>query len=219
MPNPQTKKPSPTVAKAVARISKIIASEPAQPLDGYYWRVGKEAGSILQKASSAGNNLGAAQLAGMIGLKDATLRQAIKFSERATQSMAAKLQKAGIPWRGVVSWLGVKKKADARALYNEMLGGLTNSTEIRKHIEKNFKKKPLPRISPDLTTACDKARKQAEDLNAILQGLDEVLQRRGASDSASARAGGSKSVRRLARSLQATRGQVNATLAGIRRRG
>lgn len=105
---------------------------------------------------------------------DSTFRQIIKFADRAPRSTAARLQKAGVGWRGVVYWLGVKDERDSKDLLHKMLAGLTNSTKVRRYIADNFNGQARPRFSENLTEACQKVQTRVGGLVMALDGFEQA---------------------------------------------
>ena len=190
------------------------------------WELGELADRVLKEVNSSGREpLSTRELAVQIGLikapgpktmgrqtDDSTLRQCIKFADRAEFQEAQALQKAGVSWRGVVYWLGVKSQRQRNQLYRRMTGGLTNSTEIRAYIKTTFKKKPLPRFSGDCAEDFRKAQKQADSLASVLDALRGSLDKHEDCGSARQR-------RQLTKALENTRKQINATMRKMRESG
>ncbi len=181
-----------------------------RPLDEYYWQIGKEAGATLKDAPHGGRSLAADELAEQIGFKRVNLRQTIKFSHRATKGMAVKLRKARLPWRAIVTWLGVKPDCQFKALYTEMLGGFVNSNKIRQYIKTRFKKAASPHVSSDASKAVVQARGRVETLDALLEQFRMSFEEAGDSVSAAKR-------RALEKALTRAKQRVDSTLAMVKR--
>ena len=143
---------------------------------------------------------------------ESSMRQLMKFARIATKRQATALHRAGVAWRGVVYWIGVKNDDQRGKLYDEMVSGMTNSTEIRAYIKTTFKKKPLPRFSGDCAEDFRKARNQADSLASVLDALGRSLDKHEACGSARQR-------RQLTKALENTREQINATMRKMRKRG
>lgn len=187
---------------SIASLRGLIASRQQNPLEKY-WDLGTGAADILGRAESArGAPLSAPKLAKQVGLKDATLRQAIKFASKASRPKAARLQKAGVPWRGVVYWLGVEDERDSQQLYQRMVSGLSNSTDIRQYIADNFAKQAAPRFSESLTEACQKVQTRVERLIVALDGFERAHEQHWTSLSPADRKKARSSLRDLDKALR-----------------
>ena len=118
------------------------------------------------------------QLAKEMGVPNGTnLRQAMKFADRIKRGVAARLEKAGVPWRGVVYMLGVEDDQRLTELIEYVLrASLTNSNELRAYIEKNCSKARRPRIPADIEAAFAKADTKAKELNELLMGVGDLLE-------------------------------------------
>ena len=62
-------------------------------------------------------------------------------------------------------------------LYGKMVGGLTNSTDIRRYLAETLDKQARPRVSTDIKKAYTKSRATAERLVAMLEGFNRAYQR------------------------------------------
>ena len=184
------------------------------------WKLGKLADTVLGESEKHDSPpLTSQKLAQLIGLipeadpsspkrDDSTLRQMIKFAQRASEAQARALARARVPWRGIISLISVENDQHFRELYQAMLDGLTNSTKIRRYIEEHFDHDARPRISRDLATAYQQAAEAADRLSAVLDVFTDVQ----ADESQSVRA----AVRReLVTALQQAEGLIRSTLGRL----
>ena len=189
------------------------------------WELGQSAKRLLgHTQKKAASRLAVADLAERIGLipppdpskpgkrpDESNLRQLMKFGRLATKRQAKALDRAGVAWRGVVYWLGVTDDGPRGKLYDEIVSGMTNSTEIRAYIKTTFKKKPLPRFSGDCAEDFRKAQNQADSLASVLDALRRSLDKHEDCGSARQR-------RQLTKAMANTRKQINATMRKMRER-
>lgn len=162
--------------KAAGPLRGLIHHGHPNPLNAYH-RLGEGASTILQRAKEDGWPLTTKNLAKTIGVQDATLRQSIKLSERATKKLVAELTRQGVAWRAVVMWLGVDGEDASRQVLARLLRGREKSTEIRQFIASRSRKSPAPRRWGDFGRVCDDVRTASEALLAKLQAFAEVQQR------------------------------------------
>lgn len=221
----------PTRSQAIKQLKALVERRKQDLITGS-WELGKLSTEILKQANRGKETqLTTAALAVKIGLikapdpaggrartDDSTLRQMMKFAQNVTESQAQKLQKAGIPWRGIVYWLGVENAKQRNQLYRKMLSGLRNSTEIRGYIDTHFKKAALPRRHPDLARMCQKVQAEVQQLSATLEGFTDVCDRgsdaQGPTSSKGLRAG----LDQLDETLQEVARLARTTRTRIRRR-
>ena len=156
------------------------------------WQLGKLARQVLGHTPRApASRTAIADLARKIGLipehessksekrpDESSLRQLMKFARVARKTQAQALQRAKIPWRGIVSWINVVNPKQRSQLYEAMIEGLINSTEIRSYIAKRFRKPAPPRRHVDLSAMCTAAQEATDTLVATLQNLNERLDER-----------------------------------------
>ena len=201
---PSRSTPAPPAAQAlqIARLRKRIQADPPQSLPSY-WQLGNEAGQI--------NGMPSRKLADALGLGDATLRQAMKFSQCVTSGQAGQLETAGVPWRGVILWLGVEDRKQSQQLLDRMLNGLNNSTDIRNYIKEHFGKPASPRRYANLGRICEEAQKKAAALADALSVLSGAYAEAQASDPKAIR-----QVRPLLGKLAQTARQVSQAASAIR---
>lgn len=184
-----TEKPSPVPAATIKTLEKLVQRHRSDDRVAS-WELGRLAGDVLgQTETSSASRLAIADLAEQIGLIDppdpatpdkrrdeSTLRQLMKFARMATKVQAKRLSQAKVAWRGIVYWQGVESDAHRAKLYEEIVSGLTNSTEIRDYIASRFKAPALPRSHVDLARNMANAQEAADRLVETLRNLNSRLE-------------------------------------------
>lgn len=171
-------------SRLITQLRALVKRIHDQPLVAR-WRIGQLARQALGSAPTGREQ---AALAERIGLIEpprprdrhrdySTLRQVLKFAALATERQAARMESAGIAWRGVMYWMGLEDPAQRETLYGKMLAGLRNSTEIREYINARFRKRPLPRVAPDLAKACQQVHARTREWSAFLEAFQEAHSR------------------------------------------
>ncbi len=191
----------PADTTTLSDLKKLVARHPRAL--GDYWEIGRRAHNVM---ADRGWHQGRA--ADAINLEVATLRQAIKFSQRIGRGHLRRLQKAAVPWRGVMYLLGVEDPKRFELLLQQILEeGLTNSSAIRKYIDSKYGMAKRPRMPTDLSKSCDKACEAATRVAAVLDSLVDVVDGAGETPS-----------RRAADQLQAALDKLSQSIGKVRRR-
>lgn len=218
--SPRQLKPIPPAT--LNTLKKLVAKHRSKDLTAT-WELGRLARKTLgHTKTSPAPGLAIAELAEQIGLvktpdptptkqsrQGANLRYMMKFSRIATRRQAVGLNRARLPWRGVVFWMGVSNPSQRRKLYRKMVKGRMNSTRIRADIETSLKKKSLPRFSGDCDKDFEKVKDQTESFTRVLDGLCQSLDRH-------EDPGSDWQPQELLDSLKNAKRQINATMRKLR---
>ena len=130
--------------------------------------------------------------------------------------MSMVLDPAGVPWRTATLLACVESAPDRGELCKTLREDpeVRSAANFRRHLEEHYGRAVRPKVPVDMSRACDKSRRKASELIALLEAFDERL-REIASASLPRRT--RDQMAELADTLRAARKTVTATLKKLER--